>query len=104
MSKVYNAVGKVRGSFCGANSYCNSVKIYGCFTKEELIEKLNKLYNSNKLCSVGEFDIQLGAFIEIEEMDILYADGKEYTHSEWELFQIGDIPEDDIDMLIFRLL
>ena len=101
----YSARGKVRGEcWSGGICYFNSIEITGVETKEGLIEKINERYRNGTIYNGNEFRRIVGVLIEIEEIDTIEYNGKDYSHSEYELYEIGDIPDDDYDMLIFKLL
>jgi len=105
MSKTYNAVGKVLGEcFTGGTCYFSCKKLSNYKTKEELFKVAHELFESGELDAGFGFRSLRGALLEVEEVETIVIDGKNYIHSEFELHEIGEIPENDFDMLMFKLV
>ena len=105
MAITYNAEGKIRGK-CWGGGFCyfKARRLHGFNTKEELITTAEEMFRNKKLDAGFGFESLTGALLEIEELDTIIVNDKEYTHSEYELHEIGEIPEEDFDRLIFELL
>lgn len=98
--KQYKSTGFVLGNLWGGGEGSYPATKLTASTKEEIIKQANELLKTRGLDSGMGYESLIGALLEIEEVETITVDGKEYTRSEFESEFIGDLTDEQQDFLL----
>lgn len=102
MKKEYNLVdGYVYGRLWGGGEGAYPVRKMGGFsTRAELLKEAKKALKDGSLDSGMGYESLIGARLDIEEVETIERDGKEYKHREYEMEFIGKLTEKQEEFLL----
>ena len=98
--KKYKSIGFVLGNCWGGGVLSYPAEKLQADTKKELVKEANKLLKSGGLDSGMGFESLKGAILEIEEIETIKKDGKEFERSEFEFMYSGTLSDEDKDFLM----
>ena len=101
--KTYKSTGLVLGNMWGGGTGSYPARMIKAKTRKELIETATKMLKDGSLDSGMGFESLKGALIDIEEIETIEIDGKNYTRTEYDTESIGDLSDADIEFL-FEIL
>jgi hypothetical protein len=99
-NQTYKSTGIVLGNYWGGGAGSYQARKFEADTKEELLKQANKALKDGSLDSGMGYESLIGALIEIEMIETVLIDGKEYSRSEFESTFIGNLTGDQEDFLL----
>lgn len=100
MKKQYKASGLVYGKYWGGGEGAYQSEKYQAETVKELDKMINKGVKDGTIDSGMGYENVLGAVMEIEIIETIAKNDKEYSNSEFETESYGDLTIEQIDFCI----
>jgi len=104
MSKRYVAKGYVLGNYWGGGTGAYPARKVTGETKDAVLAEAKKKLDDGSLDSGMGYESLIGAILDIEEIETVTVDGKEFERSENEIEFIGDLNESQCSFLTDCLL
>jgi len=98
--RKYKATGLVYGKYWGGGEGSFKAENYEAKTKKTLDKMINKGVDNGSIDSGMGYQEVLGVLMDVETIETIEKNGKEYQRSEWEQEFYGDLSEKQQDFLM----
>ena len=89
--KTYKTIGYVLGKYWGGGYGAYKATTITANTRKEILEEAEKKLKNGSLDSGMGFESLIGAILEIEKIETIIIDGKDFHHKEYDSEFIGDL-------------
>ena len=96
--KVYKSTGVVWGHNWGGGQSGYKAEPLQAKTLKKLLKENNEMLEDGSLDSGMGFESLYGAVLDIEEVETITKNGKEYSRSEYFIETIGEVSEVEVDI------
>jgi len=100
MKKTYKAKGLCYGRYWGGGSGSYRAENYSSKSLEQLESDILQGIKDGSIDSGMGYEKVIGAVMDIETIETVTIDGKEFVHSEYETELYGDLSEDEQEFLL----
>ncbi len=100
-NKKYSSTGYVWGHYWGGGQGgYKAAPLFDFDSEEDLIKRAEEMLKEGSLDGGMGYEALTGALLTIKELDIIYVNGKDYTHEEEKIVIIGKLSKDSQDILL----